>query len=125
MKKLKTPQDVQRRNFLKTVASSGISAGALKGSTLGLGLMASRAGLAEGGPNGIKRVVFFYIPDGAPPGTYTWENGDLGVTAKGLEPVKESVILFEGCTTGGNGHGDGGIGISIFNFFNFFSITDI
>ncbi|BCE00242.1 DUF1552 domain-containing protein [Marinicellulosiphila megalodicopiae] len=111
MKKLKTPQDVQRRNFLKTVASSGISTAALKGSALGLSLMASRAGQAEGGVNGIKRVVFFYIPDGAPPGTYTWNNGSLGTTSKGLEPVKDSVIVFDGCTTGGNGHGDGGIGI--------------
>jgi len=111
MKKLKTPQDVQRRNFLKTVASSGISAAALKGSALGLGLMASRTGMAVGGPNGIKRVVFFYIPDGAPRGTYTWNNGNFGSTAKALASVKDNIILFEGCKTGGNGHGDGGIGI--------------
>jgi len=109
MKKLKTPQDVQRRNFLKTIASSGISAATLKASTVGLGLMASRAGMAAG-PNGIQRVLFFYIPDGAPKDTYVWNGGSLGSTSAALAPVKDNVIIFEKCTTGGNGHNDAGLG---------------
>ncbi|BCE03250.1 DUF1552 domain-containing protein [Marinicellulosiphila megalodicopiae] len=109
MKKLKTPQEVQRRNFLKTVASSGIAVSALKASTLGLSLMASRAGMAAG-PNGIKRIVFFYIPDGSPPGEYVWNNGSLGPTSLPLASVKDNIILVEDCTTGGNGHSDGGMG---------------
>jgi len=111
MRKLKTPQDVRRRNFLKTVASSGIATSSLKASTLGLGLMASRAGFAAG-PNGIKRCVIVYIPDGAVPGTYKFNSdGSLAEAAEPLDAVKENVIIFDGCTTGGNGHGDGGTGV--------------
>ncbi|BCE03144.1 DUF1552 domain-containing protein [Marinicellulosiphila megalodicopiae] len=111
MRKLKTPQDVRRRNFLKTVASSGIATSALKASTLGLGLMASRAGFAAG-PNGIKRVVIVYIPDGCVPGTYQFNSdGSLGESAAPLESVKGNLVIFDGCTTRGGGHGDGGTGV--------------
>ncbi|MCJ8312298.1 MAG: DUF1552 domain-containing protein [Saccharospirillaceae bacterium] len=110
MKKLKTPQDVQRRNFLKTVASSGIAVNTLKASALGMGIMASRTAAAAG-PGGLKRVIFVYTPDGAPNGTYTLNNGTLGENAVGLEAVKDNCIIFDDCTTGGNGHSDGGLGI--------------
>ena len=96
MKKLKTPQDVKRREFLKTIASSGISAHTLKAMPLGLGLLASRA--VHWGASGIKRILFFYIPDGAPPNTYTFKNGLLGPTAAPLEDVKDNIIIFDKLT---------------------------
>ena len=63
MKKLKHPKDVKRREFLKTITKSGISMQALKALPVGFGLMASRTALAAPS-SGIKRIVFFYIPDG-------------------------------------------------------------
>ncbi|MCJ8312300.1 MAG: hypothetical protein HRU38_08830 [Saccharospirillaceae bacterium] len=111
MKNLKTPQDGRRRNFLKTVASSSIAATTLKASTLGLGLMASRIGFAAG-PNGIKRCVIVYIPNGAAPDTYRFNNdGTLGPSAAALESVKENIVIFDGCKTAGRGHSDGGVGV--------------
>ncbi|BCE00369.1 DUF1552 domain-containing protein [Marinicellulosiphila megalodicopiae] len=105
MKKLlKTPQDVQRRKLFKTVAASGISMQALRTLPFGLGLMYSRAGLAA--DTGISRAIFVYIPDGAPPGSYTFNNGVLGSTASPLESVKENVVLFSDCTSTTFGHGN-------------------
>lgn len=104
MKKLKTPQDVQRRNVLKAIAGSGISAAALKALPFAAGLVYSRAALAA--TNQTKRVVFVYIPDGAPPGTYTMDGSTFGATATPLAPHQSNVILFNGCSSNVGGHGN-------------------
>ncbi|BCE03146.1 DUF1552 domain-containing protein [Marinicellulosiphila megalodicopiae] len=104
MKKLKTPQDVERRKVLKAMAGSGISAAALKALPFAAGLVYSRAALAATGDT--KRVVFVYIPDGAPPGTYTMSGNNFGATATPLAPHKDNVILFDGCTSNVGGHGN-------------------
>ena len=111
MKRLKHAHDVQRRDFLKTLTSSGISMQALKALPFSMGVLASRQAMAAT-PSGISRVLFVYLPDGAPPGTYTFgADGTLGDTAEPLEEVKDDIIIFEGMETGGKGHNDAGIGI--------------
>ncbi|MCJ8315415.1 MAG: DUF1552 domain-containing protein, partial [Saccharospirillaceae bacterium] len=67
------------------------------------GLVYSRAAFAATGNT--KRVVFVYIPDGAPPGTYTMDGNTFGSTATPLAPHKDNVILFNGCTSNVGGHG--------------------
>jgi len=59
MKKLKTPQDVERRNVLKAMAGSGISAAALKALPFAAGLVYSRAALAA--TTNTKRVEWQYF----------------------------------------------------------------
>ena len=108
MRTLKNQQQLDRRQLLKTIASSGISMQALKASTLGMGLMYSRAGLAQSEQT-IKRAVFVFISNGAPPGTYTATGQgaamNLGSTAKPLEEVKENCLFFDGCTSNVGNHG--------------------
>ncbi|MCJ8311607.1 MAG: DUF1552 domain-containing protein [Saccharospirillaceae bacterium] len=110
MKKLKTPQDVQRRQFLKTAGQSGISAALLKSMPLAAGLMYSRAGLAAPSASGFERVVFVYIPDGAPKGSYT-PTGSLGnlimnSTSMPLDAYKDDCMFFSDCKTNAGKHGN-------------------
>jgi len=109
MKKLKTPQDVQRRKFLKTVGESGISASLLKTLPLAAGLMYSRSGLAAPSEKGFERTVFVYIPDGAPPGSYTPTSSGgslvMNETSMPLDPHKNECMFFSDCTSNVGGHG--------------------
>ncbi len=54
--------DKNRRNFLKVLASAGISKGLLQASPLVAGMMWSRVAEAQSGPN---KSVIIYVPDGA------------------------------------------------------------
>lgn len=97
-----------RRNFLKFIAKAGLSLPALQASALGAGMLLSRQAMAAG--QGIRRVIFLYIPDGTPDGASQsfLPDNDLNLhrCSVPLEPVKNECVFFRDTdVVGGGGHG--------------------
>lgn len=97
-----------RRRFLKFIAQSGLSLSALQASSLGAGLLLSRQAQANG--EGIRRVVFLYIPDGTPGGASQSFLPDSGLNLQRcslpFESVKDECVFFKDTDiVGGGGHG--------------------
>ena len=96
MNKIKTKSQVQRRNLLK--ASAGLSVMQASSLGLGLGLGLSNHAIANN-HSAIKRIVFVYVPFGAPLGSHLFNNGELQEGCEPLEAHKDNLVFFENCDT--------------------------
>lgn len=113
MKRYKNQTELNRRNFLQTVAKAGLSANFLSASTFTTGMMLGRAAQAQ--TNAIRNVIMCFIPGGAPvAGTNTWlpsSSLNLAATSAPLESVKQHCVFFGNTSVvNNNGSGVGGHG---------------
>ena len=105
MKKLyKNKFDKSRRDFLKILASAGISRGLLQASPLVAGMMLSRLAEAQTGPN---KSLVIYCPDGCLP-DYWVPNADLSVfpqMSAPYAPIASQCNFLRDITHHAGGHG--------------------
>lgn len=110
MSKIAPSVKKERRDFLKTVASSGLSAGFVSRSALATGMLLGRNAVAQS-DDSIKRVVCMYIPGGTPfkdnKSMFTPSSTLVMPPASAaLDPVKSQCVFFENLSVyGGGGHG--------------------
>lgn len=90
-----------RRKFLDFIAKSGVTAPALKSSTLVAGLMANRFAQAN---EGVKRVVFVYTPLGVPQGLWLPHANGMNAATKPFEGL-QSLCHFHQTYINGGGFG--------------------
>ncbi len=94
----------ERRRFLDMVSKAGVSTALLKAVPLAAGVFASRYATAQDATN--KRVVFMYLPNGAPNGM--WMPGSatrMNISTEPYLPVA-SVCEFHEVNMAAGGHGD-------------------
>ncbi len=93
----------ERRRFLDMVARAGVSTAMLKAVPLLAGVFASRYATAQAAAN--KRVVFMYLPNGAPPGLWRPSSAtQMNLCTEPYLPVA-SVCEFHSVNMGQGGHG--------------------
>jgi hypothetical protein len=104
MNDFKRMADETRRDFLKFIAKAGVSLPVLQASTLAMGVMSSRfAEAATVSPGKVQRVIFVYIPGGAPGGanhsfnpTGSTGNLTMNTCTQAFNAVKQNCIWFSG-----------------------------
>jgi hypothetical protein len=103
MNDFKRMADENRRDFLKFIAKAGISLPVLQASTLAMGVMSSRFAEAQTGSAKVQRVIFVYIPGGAPGGashsfnpTGSTGNLTMNTCTQAFNSIKQNCIWFGG-----------------------------
>ncbi len=100
-----------RRQFLNTISKAGLSLPTLRASALGAGMLVGRDAMAA---TGVQRVVFIYVPGGAP-GASNWlpsSNLTLKKCSAPLESVKSECVFFSGTSVIQDGSPNGGHGLT-------------
>jgi len=103
MNDFKRMADENRRDFLKFIAKAGISLPVLQASTLTMGVLSSRFAEAQTSAAKVQRVIFVYIPGGAPGGashsfnpTGSAGNLTMNTCTQAFNTVKQNCIWFGG-----------------------------
>ncbi len=94
----------ERRRFLDMLTKVGVSSTLYRAMPLLAGTLASRYAQAAGLPN--KRIVFMYLPNGAPPGKWLPKSlTEMNIATEFYAPVA-SVCEFSQVDMGNGGHGN-------------------
>lgn len=113
MKKDLNFAQLQRRSFLKTLSKAGLGLPVVKASSIGAGMMLARHAEAA---EGVKRVIFVYIPDGTPGGATSSFTPSSGMSLKScsspLESVKQNCVFFRGTSVMQGDSVNGGHGLA-------------
>lgn len=94
----------ERRRFLDMISRAGVSTALLKASPLAMGVFASRFATAQEATN--KRVVFMYLPNGAPNGMWMPSSmTSMNISTRPYAPVAKYIEFNELEMGGNSGHG--------------------
>lgn len=91
-----------RRDFLGLLGRAGVGSALLRASPLAAGLMATRSAHAR--PSEVRRVVFVYVPNGAPNGQWLPEGRTLNLATQAYEGLQD-ICNFREVEIIGSGHG--------------------
>lgn len=92
-----------RRKFLDMLGKAGVSTSILKASTLAGGIFASRFAEAQ---DDNKKIIFVYLPDGAPTGTWLPSGGQMNQCTQPYGPHASNIAFRQANLTYGGGHGN-------------------
>lgn len=94
----------ERRRFLDMVSRAGVSTALLKACPLAMGAFASRFATAQEATN--KRVVFMYLPNGAPTGMWMPRSAtQMNIASRPYAPVAQYIEFNELEMGSNSGHG--------------------
>ncbi len=92
-----------RRKFLDMLGKAGVSTSILRASTLAGGIFASRFAEAQ---NDNKKIIFVYLPDGAPNGTWLPSGSTMNQCTQPFAPYAANIAFREVDLKYGGGHGN-------------------